>query len=125
MIAPADARAAADYINPALEPGCFTLATAPMWALLNGPATNIPQMMAYEGEQTDFYLYPIERDLFVWEPRVERAQFFVADRFIRERLRTPPGNPQFLFRQRIEKIMTESDLVFESGEIQVYRLLQK
>lgn len=110
----------AAHVNANLRPGNHVLATESLWWLIEGRATCLPQAMAWEGEQTDFYLYAIERERFAWPPDMGRAQFLIVDRFLRERLQTPPGNPQYLFRERLEELMSEWRPVMEAGDLRVY-----
>lgn len=110
----------ASYVNKRQRPGNHALATESMWWLVKGLAAGIPQSMAWRGEQTDFYLYDIDRGRFAWPPDPARAQFLIVDRFMNERLQTPPGNPQYLFRQEIERLIQSWNLVMDADELKLY-----
>jgi hypothetical protein len=116
LLAPADARQAAAYVNAHAAPDDVVIASPGLAWLLRARAADFQMAIAYAGTATPHLPADVPRDRFAFDPRLGRARFVVVDNLWRNwAVYDVPGVPALLAEAQTWP------RVFAAGEISVYR----
>lgn len=116
LLAPADARQAAAYVNAHAAPEDVVIASPGLAWLIDARAADFQMALAYAGTATPHLPADVPRDRFAFDPRPERARYVVVDNLWRNwAVYDVPGVPALLAE------VEAWPRVFAAGEISVYR----
>lgn len=119
---PHHAYAIAEFVNSHLRPDELVLASYNVWHLLNTTRkADLPIALAFNGIESDFYLYKLSESRFAYDPSVERAKFAILDFLTDQMAQAPPQTIHYPVRLAIEKIQTNWQLVWHTGEFRVFQ----
>jgi 4-amino-4-deoxy-L-arabinose transferase-like glycosyltransferase len=115
-----DAQRAARFINNHSTQSDLVLATSTLSWLVKAKSADIAQALLRDGKKTDFYLYDISPQRFMFDPSLGKAKFVVEDHFTDQRMNISPGVPHYEIRKALEYVRQNWQMVFRSGEYRVY-----
>jgi len=117
LISPADARKAAAYVNAHTDPGDLVIASPPVGWLLEANTANAEMVIAATGTPTVHLPGDIPADRFAFEPWLSVADLVVVDNLWRDW--AAPSMPEA--RRMMDMVAEEWPLVYQAGQIEVYR----
>jgi len=89
---PEDAGKAAEFVNRRTDRDDLVIASYNIWHLLHAKKSNIPMLLAYEGTQSDFFLYSLSESRFSYTPSLDNASYVICD-FITSQMSRAPADP--------------------------------
>lgn len=119
---PHHAYAMAEFVNTHIHTDELVLASYNVWHLLNTTRkADLPIALAFNGIESDFYLYKLSKSRFAYDTSVDRAKFAVLDFLTAQMMQAPPQTIHYPVRLAIEKIQTQWRLIWRRGEFRVYQ----
>jgi len=117
----ADSYQTAGFLNANTKKDSVVLCTSTLWWLLSTERySDISQALAYQGIKSDFYLYPISKDRFLFNPSISEAMFVVEDGFTDARSGQFPGAPPNPIKVALEQVRNNWLKVKVIGEYRIY-----
>jgi hypothetical protein len=99
-----------------VKPTDLIIAEYPLWWTIPGRHATLTQALAFLGEKTDFFTYPIPHERFAYPADWHTARFIVLDEMTsRWRAEFDPA-----IRAAVREIESRWRLVFRAGRLEVY-----
>lgn len=115
-----DARQAAKLINGETSEQELVVASYNIWHLLKCKKTNIPIALSYQGIQSDFFMYRLSHERFLYSPEIQGARFAIIDFISSQMAKAPPGSIHYPVREVVERIRSTWIKRQSFGEFIIY-----
>ncbi|MEP7359720.1 MAG: hypothetical protein ABI847_20885, partial [Anaerolineales bacterium] len=116
LVAPAEARAAAEFVNARAAPEDVVIASPAVAWLVRGRVADFQMALAYSGAATPHLPANLPRERFAFDPRFERARFVVVDDLWRNWGAADVAG----LAAELEGVRAGWRLVFQAGAVDVY-----